>query len=119
MDTSKIRKNDVPYVNEVVGYLQARNLSVEIAGSVLKGNRKYNDIDLLVRGGVTDLANATSGLMGLDVRTEPFPKKSADGLEYTVTHAGGPTKYLNNQIDERFNITVGNTKIDVCLKVNK
>lgn len=119
MDTSKLRENDVPYVNEVVGYLTQRQLDVELAGSALNGERTYQDVDLLARGNLEAVTNATSGLMGLDARTEPFPEKSADGLEYQVQHVGGPTMYVNNQVDERFDIQVGNTKIDLCLKVNK
>ena len=57
--------------------------------------------------------------MGSAAGIEPFPKKSADGLEYRVQHVGGPTTYVNNQVDERFVIQVGYTKIDLCLKVNK
>jgi len=119
MNTSKLRENDVLYVNEVISYLQERELDVELAGSALKGDRKYKDVDLLARGSSEAVTDATSGLAGFCVRTEPFPKRAADGLEYNVRHVSGPKMYVGNTIDERFKIEVGQTKIDLCLQIKK
>jgi len=119
MDTSKLRENDVPYVTEVVSYLTDRKLDVELVGSALNGERTYQDVDLIAKGSIEDVTNATSGLMGLDARTEPFQKKSAEGLEYQVQHVSGPTRYVGLNVDERFNIEVGNTRIDLNLKATR
>ena len=118
MDMSKLRKEDVPYVRKVVEYLKKHNLKADFAGSVLNGDKQYHDVDLVAIGSLEDVTDATSGLMGISARTEPFPQKTEDGLEFKVKHLGGPTTYVNNQVDERFRIYAGgNTKIDVSLKV--
>lgn len=119
MNTSKLREEDVPVVNEVVSYLTERNLDVELAGSALNGDRKYWDVDLLARGNLAAVTDATSGLMGMNARTEPFHKESPEGSEYHVTHVGGPTRYVNNTVDERFFIRAGKTLVDLCLKVEE
>ena len=119
MDTSKLREQDVRYVNEVVKYLTERELEVELGGSALKGDREYNDVDLLAKGDIWAVTDVTSGLMGLEARTDPFPECSADGSEYHVEHVGGRMSYVDNLVDERFDIQAGDTRIDLCLKTQR
>ena len=118
MKAEMLREEDKPYVSFVVGYLRNRGLDVEFAGSVLKGDKQYRDIDLIVWGDLEAVTGAASALMGFSARTKPFPQRTEDGLEFKVQHIGGPTTYVNNLVDERFKIYGREkTEIDVSLKV--
>ena len=119
MDTLKLREQDQPYVNEVVDYLTEKGLTVELAGGATRGDRQYDDVDLLARGSSNQVASAVFGLQRTPQEQSKFPVRSNDGLEYQVEHIGGPTMYVGNLVDERFDIQIGNTKVDLCLKVEE
>ncbi len=120
MDTKKLREQDQPYVAEVVNYLTQKGLAVELAGGATRGDGQYDDVDLLARGSLTQVASAVFGLQKTSLgEQEHFPAKSNDGLEYQVDHIGGPTNYVGNQVEERFDIQIGNTKVDLSFKVQK
>ena len=113
---SMLREEDIPYVKEVIKYLESYGLKIKFAGSVLKGDKKYNDIDLLASGNV--IADAISGLINLPgTKTPLFPEKAADSSIYDVQFVSGDGfRYVNTFIDARFKISAGNTFIDVSFK---
>jgi len=117
MNKSLLREEDVPYVNEVIEYLSARGLTVTLAGSALQGDKLYTDVDLLALGNLEAVANTTSGLLGLDARTKPFPAFAENGIEYLVQLVSGVCMYVGTSVNERFKISAGKTKVDVSLKV--
>jgi hypothetical protein len=119
MDVSKLRENDKQYVNEVVDYLRNQGLDVKLAGSAQKGDKQYGDVDLLARGSLNQVASAVFGLQKTSpVESEHFPAKAIDGLEYQINHVGGPTKYVGNKVNERFDIKIRDTKVDLSLKID-
>ncbi|MFH1592113.1 MAG: hypothetical protein ABIB47_01965 [Candidatus Woesearchaeota archaeon] len=106
MDLSKLREKDQTPVREVVEYLNLRGLEVELKGSALRGDRQYEDVDLLATGLAVLVKDARNDL----VTGTPL----GDG--YEVEYVGGPECYVNEQIDDRFRIQAGETKIDLSLK---
>ena len=49
MDLSKLRAEDQTPVGRVADYLTAQGLEVKFVGSALIGDKKYNDVDILVQ----------------------------------------------------------------------
>lgn len=113
MDTSKLKEQDRPYVDQVVQYLAERGLTVELAGSALRGDQEYRDVDLAVTGPREAVGDTISGLFGFSGGTSPFPRRSPDGLEYKVESTGGWQMYINTTVANRIKIKVGETEMDL------
>lgn len=121
MDMSKIKAEDRPYVHEVIQYLRQNGLRTELKGSATE-SKEYNDIDILAKGNLEDVANTICGLYGHEetgFAIAPFYKTAADGKEYSVTSEGKSVVYMNTNIAQLFRIVVGDTKIHVGLKAEK
>lgn len=123
-DLYKIRRGDLPYVEEVVQYLKERGLDVSLEGSAVIGDQRYEDIDLLATGSLNDVAVTVHGLNRRAEERVCFPRQATNGREYHVKHEGGPHHYVGTRVDEEFKIkvceagkVVVDTEIDVCLKV--
>lgn len=116
LDMSNIRADDRPYVHEVIQYLRQNGLRAELKGSATE-SKEYNDIDILAKGSLEDVANVTRGLNGVTDIPQPFYKTAADGKEYSVAYEGAEVRYMNTPIAQLFRIIVSNTQIHVGLKV--
>ena len=106
MDLSKLREKDQTPVRKVADYLSTYDLEVELKGGALRGDKQYGDIDLLVTGPGVRIQGARNGL----VVGSPL------GDQFQVEYLGGPEGYVDKQIDDRFQIRAGETRIDLCLK---
>jgi len=116
ISTRFLRDEDKTYVTEVAQYLTGNGLQVEFGGSVLKGDKKYNDIDLLAVGNPKEITNVFSGLCRYNSRIKPFQTHALDGAEFSIKDHKGFVSYLDTTVDHRFDVSVGNTKIDLNLK---
>ncbi|MBR9691793.1 hypothetical protein GOV06_03315 [Candidatus Woesearchaeota archaeon] len=114
-DHEKLRTQDVPYTELVMDYVRSKGLAVRLGGSAAEGNIDYNDVDILAIGLNKDVLKAVRGLERL-VKTKPLPKKTNDGVSIRVDRVGQNEKYLNDNVDHRYNIKIGSTDIDLCLK---
>jgi hypothetical protein len=120
VDYSVLKRVDRPYVNCVVEYLEPLGLGSELAGSALRRNYRYNDIDILATGTLEQITDAVSGLMGYDGRVTPFQRIGPNGTPITVTSSDEGRMYMNTFVDHRVKITPeGHTPIDLCLKIQQ
>ena len=118
MNLDLLRDEDKLYAAEVVQYLTAKGLRVELGGGAARGDKQYDDIDLLVRGTPQQIADAYRGLIKRAGSKNSFPEEAAYGLEYRVELLGTETRYFHTTVDERVTIEVGETTIDVSFKSN-
>lgn len=119
MDYNLLRELDRPYVRQVVAFLEDRNLEVQLEGSATRGDKQYRDIDLLASGSLDAVMKGIAGLQrDHPLLSKPFPESAENGRLYAVQPRGGPFSYVSTLVDYRFEIRVGDTIMDVCLKVD-
>ncbi len=117
IDMSNIRAEDRPYVHEVIQYLRQNGLRTELKGSA-EFSKEYNDIDILAKGSLEDVANTVCGLKKINqFGAKSFYETAADGKKYEVVYEGAEVRYMNTRVAQLFRIIVGDTKIHVGLKV--
>jgi hypothetical protein len=108
-----LREEDISHVNAIVTCLNFENLDYEFKGSMLNGDKQYEDIDILATGHSRDIERAAKNLL-TNSRLE------LEGQLYSITDSGSPAKYVGTEVDHRFKIkpvgTIEDTVIDLSLK---
>jgi len=132
-----IRKEDFENFRRLVEYLEDLGLKVELRGSVLT-KTDYEDIDLYVEGHPDQIAGAISGLKGYTHERmgkrivsfrekynpenyeikQIFPECEFHGFLSGVVYSVSPMTYVDENIDYRFKIKIGDSLFDVSFKPN-
>lgn len=115
----RIKLGSRPYVSDVASYLDNLGLDVKLVGSFTwldVPNFLYwlhYDVDIAVQGSISKIADGFTGLLGSNIRADPF-----DVRKYKVLSAEGRAcKYGKVDLASRIEIKAPKTRLDVCFNL--
>ncbi len=112
-----LKEGDTAFISRVISYLEEQNLDVEIVGSAKKGNKKYNDVDLLIKGSQADVIELYDDLLFRLTRESDFETYTTDGGKFDSFKTHEPGTYAGTNINVRYEIIFDGTKVDMSIKI--